>query len=182
MRRIGVICRQVLAAAFLVQLVFLSAVPAQAQGNSQQAIEAARRHRAATGGQRQAVPPSQNSSAATARPYRSTANPNADPNLSLRSCLEHVGMNMVRRDQCMRQHCAGKWGQGDCPAGGDVTGASDNPARSPYAKTALGRCLAQAGRNPFKRDACGWRHCNNRRNAPECAALMPHNTPPRSEY
>lgn len=160
-----------LAVLFLAQVVLSAPVPAQAQQNSSQAIEAVQRHRAEAGNQRAAGTP------AGVRPFRSTANPNVDPNLSLKSCLDHVGMNVVARDRCMRQHCEGRWGQGDCPAGGNVLGPAGDVSKSRYGRTPLGRCLSEAGRNPFKRDACGWRHCNNRRDAPECAALMPYDAP-----
>jgi hypothetical protein len=108
------------------------------------------------------------------RPFRSSANPHADPNKSLKSCMDHVGMNPVERDRCMRQHCEGRWGQGDCPAGGDFL--SDKNA-APH--TPLGRCLAEAGMNPFKRNACGWQYCHNNWNTPECAPLKGGNAPPR---
>ena len=150
--------------------VLVAMPPAQAQGNSREAAEAARKHRAEKA--RGATPAPQrateSSPGALNRPYRSSANPNADPRLSLRSCLDNVGMNPVARDRCMRQHCEGRWGQGDCPEGGDLmnrAGANSN--------TPLGRCLREAGANPFKRDACGWRHCNRRWDTPECAALQP---------
>ncbi|MCB2035026.1 MAG: hypothetical protein KDF57_17550, partial [Ottowia sp.] len=103
--------------------------------------------------------------------YRSSANPNADPSRSLKSCMDHAGMSPMARDRCMRQHCEGRWGQGDCPAGSDFMankGASNTP---------LGHCLAEAGGNPFKRDACGWKHCRNSWDTPECAAIKPRSQP-----
>lgn len=151
--------------------VMVAMPPAQAQNNSREAAEAARKYRAekaqgATPAPRRAEP------AATTRPqdrpYRSSADPSADPRLSLRSCLNNVGMNPAARDRCMRQHCEGRWGQGDCPAGADLmnrAGASSN--------TPLGRCLREAGANPFRRDACGWSHCRPRWESAECQAIKP---------
>ena len=151
---------------------------AQAQGNSREAIEAARKHRAEQGGAARATPhpatqPASKSGSWRGDAYRVGGNPNADPRASLKSCLDHSGMNMAARDRCMRQHCEGRWGQGDCPAqGGDLltrAGAND--------RTPLGRCLKEAGANPFKRDGCGWRHCNNKWDTPECAAIKPRSQP-----
>ncbi|MFT4194221.1 hypothetical protein [Ottowia sp.] len=146
---------------------------ATAQNNSSQAIEAARKHRAETGGQRAAAPEAAAATPAGKRPYQNTNDPGADPNASLRSCLNHVGMNVAARDRCMRQHCTGRWGQGDCPAsGGNVIG--QQPTGS--ANTPLGRCLREAGNNPFRRDGCGWRICKGKREtSAECAAFYPPN-------
>ena len=77
-------------------------------------------------------------------------------------------MNMAARDRCMRQHCEGRWGQGDCPRGGDLMPSSGSQANTP-----LGQCLREAGANPFKRDGCGWRHCRPRWESAECQALRP---------
>ncbi|WP_028601914.1 hypothetical protein [Ottowia thiooxydans] len=158
----------------LVQTMLLAPL-AQAQTNSSQAAEAARKHRAE---KNQAPPPKAapaRSSAATAPPpssnqaYRSSANPNADPNASLKSCMDHSGMNPLARDRCMRKHCEGRWGQGDCPASG-----GDFMANKGASGTPLGQCLREAGANPFKRDACGWQHCRGKWDATaECAALRP---------
>lgn len=154
-----------LLAVFLLLCITLWAAGlAQAQTNSRQAVEAARKHRA----EQDARAPQQRR-AELDRPYRSSADPTADPNASLRSCLDHSGMNVVARDRCMRQHCNGRWGQGDCPAGGNVLQQT-----TPNRNTPLGQCLATAGANPFKREACGWRHCNWSWDKPaECAALKP---------
>lgn len=155
---------RLLAAALLLGAALWTCGAAQAQTNSQQAIEAARKYRA----EQRAQPERPD----LQRPYRSSADPTADPNASLHSCLDHAGMNVVARDHCMRQHCHGRWGQGDCPASrGNLlapAGASSN--------TPLGRCLAQAGRNPFKRNACGWEFCRGAsmaqwKQTPECAEL-----------
>ena len=103
------------------------------------------------------------------RAYRSGGNPNANPNASLKSCLDHYdGMNLNARTRCFKQHCEGRWGQGDCPAGTDMDMKQGSDARTP-----LGQCLREAGANPFKRDSCGWHHCNKRWDEPECAALHP---------
>ena len=84
----------------------LATTPAQAQGNSREATEAARKYRAekargnAPAPQRAnaTTPPRVGSEAPrTDQAYRSSANPNADPKASLRSCLDHSGMNMARR-------------------------------------------------------------------------------------
>ena len=160
----------------------LASAPAQAQGNSREATEAARKYRAekargnAPAPQRAnaTTPPRAGSEAPrTDQAYRSSANPNADPKASLRSCLDHSGMNMAARDRCMRQHCEGRWGQGDCPnQGGDLLDRSGANNRTP-----LGRCLKEAGANPFKRDGCGWRHCNNKWDTPECVAIKPRSQP-----
>lgn len=155
----------------------LASAPAQAQGNSREATEAARKYRAekargnAPAPQRAnaTTPPRAGSEAPrTDQAYRSSANPNADPKASLRSCLDHSGMNMAARDRCMRQHCEGRWGQGDCPRGGDLMPRSGSQANTP-----LGQCLREAGANPFKRDGCGWRHCRPRWESAECQALRP---------
>ena len=148
---------------------------AQAQNNSREAAEAVRKHRAEQDGStRQAKPapePARKSWRGDA--YRSGANPNADPRASLKSCMDHSGMNMAARDRCMRQHCEGRWGQSDCPRqGGDLLDRSGANNTTP-----LGRCLKEAGANPFKRDGCGWRHCNNKWDTPECAAIKPRGTP-----
>lgn len=155
--------------------LLMAPIAAQAQSNSRQAIEAARKHRAERGDTpRQAAPAATRSGTPTNRPYRSSADPNADPNLSLKSCLDHVGMNPVARDRCMRQHCEGRWGQGQCPAsGGNVLAGPGATSNTP-----LGRCLREAGRNPFKRDACGWRHCFGQwDSSAECAAIKPRDQP-----
>lgn len=155
--------RLLLAALLLACTALWALGPAQAQTNSRQAAEAARKHRAEQGTRAPQRRP------ALDRPYRSSADPNADPNASLRSCLDHSGMNVVARDRCMRQHCEGRWGQGDCPAGGNVLQQA-----VPNRNTPLGQCLVAAGANPFKREACGWRHCNWTWDSPaECAALRP---------
>ncbi len=143
-----------------------------AQTNSRQAIEAARKHRAEQGQTERSAAPAAPAPTAGKRPYQNTDNPNANPNLSLRSCLDHVGMNVVGRDRCMRQHCTGRWGQGDCPAsGGNVLDKQTSSSNTP-----LGRCLREAGSNPFKRDGCGWRICKGKREtSAECAAFYPPN-------
>jgi hypothetical protein len=102
------------------------------------------------------------------RPFHSSADPNADPNKSLKSCLEHAGLNPVARDRCMRQHCEGHWGQGDCPASGGNFWSHKNAS----SHTPLGQCLNEAGMNPFKRNACGWKYCRNDWNTPECAQFQ----------
>ena len=155
----------------------LASAPAQAQGNSREATEAARKYRAEKA--RGNAPAPQRANATTPpRPppskswrgdaYRSGANPNADRNASLKSCMDNSGMNMAARDRCMRQHCEGRWGQGDCPRGGDLMPSSGSQANTP-----LGQCLREAGANPFKRDGCGWRHCRPRWESAECQALRP---------
>ena len=150
---------------------------AQAQNNSREAAEAVRKHRAEQGGARRAAPaePAAPAKSKSWRgdAYRSSANPNADRNASLKSCMDNSGMNMAARDRCMRQHCEGRWGQGDCPnQGGDLLDSSGANSHTP-----LGRCLKEAGANPFKRDGCGWRHCNNKWDTPECAAIKPRSAP-----
>lgn len=161
----------------LTLLALWTPASAQAQSNSREAIEAARRHRAEQGtAERLTQPPSTEPTQAPARnsrPFSSGADPTADPNASLKSCLDHSGMNVLARDRCMRQHCQGRWGQGDCPAqGGDMLGSSGGNDRTP-----LGRCLKTAGANPLKRDRCGWQHCNKRWDAPECAAMQTRKQP-----
>ena len=159
--------------ALMVSAYLIVGLPSVAQAqNSPEAIEAVRKHRAQQAGTTRVR------SSGNREAYRSGGNPNLNPNASLLACLNHYdGMNLAARTRCYNQHCKGRWGQGDCPAGNDMVGQESDASRSPYAKTALGICLTQAGRNPFKRDACGWQHCNNRRDAPECAALMPHAAP-----
>ncbi len=150
----------------------LATTPAQAQSNSRQAIEAARQHRAAQARGEAPAPQRAESRRPADRPFRSSADPTADPNLSLRSCLNNVGMNPAARDRCMRRHCEGRWGEGQCPAGGDLMSREGSNARTP-----LGRCLREAGANPFRRDACGWRHCRPRWESAECQAIRPADTP-----
>ena len=148
---------------------------AQAQNNSREATEAARKYRAEQGTTKRTTQPAPEPAKKSWRgdAYRSSADPNADPRASLKSCMDHSGMNMASRDRCMRQHCEGRWGQGDCPKqGGDLLDRSGANDRTP-----LGRCLKEAGANPFKRDGCGWRHCNNKWDTPECAAIKPRGTP-----
>jgi hypothetical protein len=134
----------------LMYALLLAPIEAQAQNNSSQAVKAARKHRAQQARKRQAAPV-----------YRANA--------GLKRCMDQAGFNPVARDRCMRQHCSGHWGQGDCPSGVDfmtTEGASSG--------TPLGRCLQAAGRNPFKRDACGWHLCGGRSDkSAECAALYP---------
>ena len=164
--------------AFALAPVLLAPTAAQAQSNSKQATEAARKHRAEQGNTPRAPAAASREApapASTTRPYRSSANPNANPNASLKSCMDHAGMNPVSRDRCMRQHCTGRWGQGDCPAGG-----GDLLSREGASNTPLGRCLTAAGANPFKRDACGWKHCSQGISwnpSAECTALTPRNKP-----
>ena len=159
----------------LTTVTALIATPAQAQ-NSREAIEAVRQHRAETGPSQRApaptAPPQAPRKVNTQRPYQSSADPTADPNASLKSCMDHSGMNVVARDRCFRQHCQGRWGQGQCPAsGGNMIG--DQGGRS---NTPLGKCLAQAGNNPFRRNNCGWAHCKNDWSSAECKALAPQHT------
>ncbi len=166
-----------LAAAALVHAALWAPTVAQAQNNSREAAEAVRKHRAEQGGAQRATPPAEptkpKSGSWRGDAYRVGGDPNADPRASLKSCLDNSGMNMGARDRCMRQHCQGRWGEGDCPRqGGDVIDRSGANDRTP-----LGRCLKDAGANPFKRDACGWRHCNNKWDTPECAAVKPRGTP-----
>ena len=173
---------RVLVALTLAHAALWAPTLAQAQSNSREAAEAVRKHRAAQGtaepGSAQQRAPAKSKETAPARSWRGDAyrvggDPNADPRASLKSCLDHSGMNVAARDRCMRQHCEGRWGQGDCPnQGGDLltkAGANDH--------TPLGRCLKEAGSNPFKRDGCGWRHCNNKWDTPECAAIKPRQAP-----
>lgn len=158
-----------LAALVMAHAAMWSPMLAQAQSNSREAVEAARKHRAEQDGAARSAP----ARAARDRPYRSSADPTANPRASLRSCLDHSGMNLAARDRCMRQHCEGRWGQGDCPAqGGDLINRS-----VPNRHTPLGKCLSEAGANPFRRDACGWRHCNGKWETPECAAIRPRGQP-----
>ena len=156
-------------------LTTLIATPAQAQ-NSREAIEAARQHRAETGQSQRApaetAPPQAPRKVDTQRPYQSSADPTADPNASLKSCMDHSGMNMVARDRCVRQHCQGRWGQGQCPAsGGNMMGEQGGRSNTP-----LGKCLTQAGNNPLRRNKCGWAHCKNDWSSAECKALTPQHT------
>lgn len=152
----------------------LIATPAQAQ-NSREAIEAVRQHRAETGQSTRAPTapaPQAPRKADTQRPYQSSADPTADPNASLKSCMDHSGMNVVARDRCFRQHCQGRWGQGQCPtSGGNMMGEQGGRSNTP-----LGKCLAQAGNNPFRRNNCGWAHCKNDWSSAECKALAPQHT------
>ena len=166
-----------LAALTLAHAALWAPTMANAQSHSRDPAEAARKYRAekargnAPAPQRAnaTTPPRVGSEAPrTDQAYRSSANPNADPKASLRSCLDHSGMNMAARDRCMRQHCEGRWGQGDCPRGGDLMPSSGSQANTP-----LGQCLREAGANPFKRDGCGWRHCRPRWESAECQALRP---------
>lgn len=167
----------------LAHATLLTAAPAQAQ-NSREAAEAVRQHRAQTSGQSgpkaaqsanaeaQRASSKSSGKADTNRPYRSSADPTADPNASLKSCMDHSGMNMAARDRCFRQHCQGRWGQGQCPvSGGNVVG--DQGGRS---STPLGKCLTEAGNNPFRRNSCGWAHCKNDWSSAECKALTPQHT------
>ena len=50
---------------------------------------------------------------------------------------------------------------------GDQGGRSNTP---------LGKCLTQAGNNPFRRNNCGWAHCKNDWSSAECKALAPQHT------
>ena len=172
-------------ACLLALTAWLAAWPVHAGGNSPQAAESLRQYREAKArGEypepervgpsraRQARSPARRAAPDAEeveetqnrpRPFSSGANPRANPNLSLKSCLDHVGINPVARSRCMRQHCQGRWGKGQCPEGGDLLSHQGNSARTP-----LGQCLRQAGNNPFKRNACGWKHCNKRWDAAEC--------------
>jgi len=175
MRVFSAISRVFMACA-VAQTLWFAPMAAQAQSNSAQAVEAARKHRAEQGqSPTRATPARANQAAPAPQPkaYRSSANPNADPNASLKSCMDHAGMNPLSRDRCMRQHCEGRWGQGDCPASG-----GDFMANKGASNTPLGKCLREAGNNPFKRDACGWQHCRNQwdTNA-ECSAIKPRSQP-----
>ena len=170
-----------LVALTVAQAALWAPAAAQAQSNSREAAEAVRKYRAEQGTTRRATPAEP--SAPNAPPpskswrgdaYRSGANPNADRNASLKSCMDHSGMNMAARDRCFRQHCQGRWGQGQCPtSGGNVVG--DQGGRS---NTPLGKCLAEAGNNPFRRNSCGWAHCKNDWSSAECKALAPQHTQP----
>lgn len=167
-----------LAALTLAHAALWAPTVAHAQNNSREAIEAARKHRAAQGTAERTTAPAPTEEPAKSRTWRGDAyrvggDPKADPRASLKSCLDHSGMNMAARDRCMRQHCEGRWGQGDCPAqGGDLLSREGANNHTP-----LGRCLKEAGSNPFKRDGCGWRHCNNKWDTPECAAIKPRSQP-----
>ena len=162
-----------LAAGLLIAHAALLAVPVQAQ-NSREAAEAVRKHRAETAGS-----PGHAANAAakpdTTRAYRSSADPTANPNASLKSCMDHAGLNIAARDRCFRQHCQGRWGEGQCPPGSDnnVMGAKSKPSHTP-----LGKCLAEAGNNPFRRSNCGWAHCKPHWATPECKALVPQSSQP----
>lgn len=159
----------------------LLTLPTQAQ-NSRESVEAVRNHRAETGTpqSQSAQKPSKTSPAApqpkpdTNHAYRSSADPTANPNASLKSCMDRSGLNIAARDRCIRQHCQGRWGQGQCPPGSDTGMTGDHSKRS---NTPLGRCLAEAGNNPFRRDGCGWRHCKPHWDTPECKALVPPPAP-----
>ncbi len=177
MRFLSTITR--MAAAFAVaHTMLLMPMAVQAQSNSKEAVEAARKYRAEKGqttAPRAAPARATNAAPAPSQPraYRSSANPNADPNASLKSCMDHAGMNPLSRDRCMRQHCEGRWGQGDCPASG-----GDFMANKGASNTPLGHCLKEAGGNPFKRDACGWKHCNGKWDTvAECTAIKPRSQP-----
>lgn len=158
------------------QTLFMAPMAAQAQSNSAQAAEAARKHRAEQAQKPSRATPARAKEAPPApepKAYRSSANPNANPNASLKSCMDHAGMNPLARDRCMRQHCEGRWGQGDCPASG-----GDFMANKGASNTPLGQCLKEAGSNPFKRDACGWKHCRDKWDSnAECSAIKPRSQP-----
>jgi len=145
------LCRRAFLAAILLQAAAaIAAHPAQANPKTAKAAPA----------------PASAPARMASRPFRSGADPSADPNESLISCMNHVGINPLARDRCMRQHCEGHWGEGECPAGGDFL-----PPKGTAAGTPLGQCLINAGSNPFKRTACGWKYCRSDWNTPECAPL-----------
>ena len=161
--------------------IALLAAPAQAQ-NSREATEAVRKHRAETGSSQRSTPvaaPQQSKRTGakpdTSRPFSSSADPTANPNLNLKSCMDHAGLSITERDQCFRQHCQGRWGQGECPPGSDTNllGAKSKPSNTP-----LGRCLAGAGGNPIKRTKCGWAHCKPDWSSAECKSLAPEQRKP----
>ena len=154
----------------------LLAAPAQAQ-NSREAVEAVRKHRAESGHNQRPVPsvavPAGKRD--TTRPFSSSADPTANPNLSLKSCMDHAGLSITGRDACFRQHCQGRWGEGECPPGSDTSligGGKSKPSHTP-----LGRCLASAGANPIKRTKCGWAHCKPDWSSAECKSLAPPPAP-----
>ncbi|MDO5087016.1 MAG: hypothetical protein Q4D74_05320 [Comamonadaceae bacterium] len=144
------------------QAALMAPTAALAQRNSPEAVKAVRQHRAEQGQALDAY--------STSRRVQQRRHRHADA--ALRACLADAALAVVRREKCFRDHCQGRWGQGECPAGADfLPEGSSSP-------TPLGRCLRAAGRNPFKREGCGWRHCHRRWNAPECAAFKPQ--PPQS--
>ena len=160
----------------------LLAAPAQAQ-NSREATEAVRKHRAESGHNQRPAPapapaPVTGAPAGkrdTTRPFSSSADPTANPKLSLKSCMDHAGLSITGRDACFRQHCQGRWGEGECPPGSDTSligGGKSKPSHTP-----LGRCLADAGANPIKRTKCGWAHCKPDWSSAECKALAPPPAP-----
>jgi len=151
--RLLALCRYVFLAAITLQAAVAIAAPAH-KGHPKAA-------KAATTASAPAEP--------APRPFGSGADPNADPNQSLKSCMDHAGINPMERDRCMRQHCAGRWGQGDCPAGADNFLLNKNAASRTPSHTPLGQCLAEAGKNPLKRNACGWKFCRSDWNTPECS-------------
>ncbi|MDR0275447.1 MAG: hypothetical protein LBI48_08945 [Burkholderiaceae bacterium] len=134
--RFSALCRRAALAAILLQAAVVIAAPAQASRPAGTA----------------------------SHPARSSAPAHAAPSTSLKSCMDRAGMSPVERDRCMRQHCDGRWGKGDCPASGG--NFLSNKGASP--NSPLSRCLNEAGMNPFKRDACGWKYCR-KDNTPECA-------------
>ncbi len=172
--------RRAAAGALVALSASLLAAPAQAQ-NSRQAVEAVRKHRAETGQQQRPTPATPAAATPsgkrdTTRPFSSSADPNANPNLSLKSCMDHAGLSITGRDACFRQHCQGRWGEGECPPGSDTSligGGKTKPSNTP-----LGRCLASAGANPIKRTKCGWAHCKPDWSSAECKSLAPPPAPP----
>ncbi len=161
------------AAILLVAHMAWIATPAQAE-NSREAIEAVRKHRAEAG-QAQATPDGAHRAGATGktatnRPFGPSADPTANPKLNLKSCMDHAGLSFTGRDRCFRQHCQGRWGEGQCPTGSDTSllGGQSKPSNSP-----LGKCLAGAGNNPLKRTKCGWAHCKPDWSSAECKSLAP---------
>lgn len=134
---------------------WLAPASALAQRNAPEATEAVRQHRAEQG----------RTGHASARQPTQRHHRHADA--ALRACLADAALAVVRRQKCFMDHCQGRWGQGECPAGADFMPDGSS------SRTPLGQCLREAGRNPFKREGCGWRHCHRRWHAPECAAFKP---------
>ncbi|MDR0779982.1 MAG: hypothetical protein LBF16_04715, partial [Pseudomonadales bacterium] len=79
-------------AVVLMQAVLLAPVEARVQSHSPHAAKSVHKHHAKQ---------------VKKKKHKHQARPKA----SLKSCMDRVGMNMVARDRCMRQHCEGRWGK-----------------------------------------------------------------------
>jgi cell division protein FtsX len=83
-----------------------------AQNNSNQAAEAAKKHRAEKSGTATAA----NKGDANKGDAKNAAKPSGSVAQRLAACKNAAGWNVIKREECVWDLCKGRWGKDGCPA------------------------------------------------------------------